>query len=104
MHSTDAALRAAHAELICGITQEVNHYLDRQQRFNLLWTDIDHHIAASHLAEELGEVSLVRLHLDAVTRLMEEIYSQYPPKGNDLVFWFLTHGQRKPDRQRAFPA
>jgi hypothetical protein len=103
MPTTDDALRSAHAELIRAITQEVNHYLDRQQHFNLLWADVDNHIAASHLAEELGAVMLVRLHLATVTRLMEEIHSEYPPTGNDLVFWFLTHGQRKPDPQLTFP-
>jgi hypothetical protein len=98
MPTTDDVLRAAHAELIQGITQEVNHYLDCQQRFHLLWADVDNHIAASHLAESLGNSELVKVHLQAVNRLMEDIYSEYPPNRNNLGFWFGAHAECKPYR------
>jgi hypothetical protein len=76
------------AELIRWLTQDVNRYLDRQQRFHLLWADVDNHIAASHLAETLGNVELVSRHLQAVTKLLEEIYSEYPWNRNTLKYWY----------------
>jgi hypothetical protein len=85
------------ATLIRCITQEVNHYLDRQQRFHLLWADVDHHIEASHLAESLGNRDLVKVHLQTVNRLMEDIYSEYPPSRNTVGFWFQAHHKTSRD-------
>jgi hypothetical protein len=45
------------------------------RRRQLLWADLNGHIAASHLAESLGETKLVSKHLQAVTRLLVEIHS-----------------------------
>jgi hypothetical protein len=76
------------AELIRHIAQHINHYLDRQQRFHLLWADVDNHIAASHLAESLGDGSLVTRHLQTVSLLLGEIFTEYPRNRNNLAYWF----------------
>lgn len=66
MHSTDD-------QLIRRIVLSTNQYLDRVQRQKLLWAELDDHISISHIAEDLGEVPLVSVHLQAVTRLLAEI-------------------------------
>ncbi len=66
------------AELIQHIAQDINRYLDGLQRPLWLWADVDNHVAASHIAESLGDCALVSLHLQAVTRLLAEIYLEYP--------------------------
>ena len=45
------------------------------QRRQLLWADLNGHVAASHLFESLGEVDLVAKHLKAISRLMLEIHA-----------------------------
>ena len=61
-------------ELIDQILHDTNQYLDHLYRRDLLWIDVENHIAASHLAENLGDVALVSLHMQAVARLLAEIY------------------------------
>jgi hypothetical protein len=39
---------------------------------------VDHHIAASHLAESLSDPTLMDFHLQAVTRLLAAIYADAP--------------------------
>ena len=64
--------------LIRQIVAETNGYLDGLQRQALLWADVDSHIAASHIAEYVGDLTLVSRHLQTVTRLFLEIQSDYP--------------------------
>jgi len=66
------------AELIHDIVQSTGRYLDRFQRMQLLWADVDAHIAASHIAESMGDTALAARHLQAVTRLFVEIYGIMP--------------------------
>lgn len=76
------------AQLIHHIRQDVNRFLDRQQRFHLLWADVDRHIEASHLAESIGQTELVARHLQVVTKLLEEIFTEYPLNRNTLGYWY----------------
>ena len=85
----DLDLYTIHAELIAHVVADVNRHLDRQQRFHLLWADVDNHIAASHLAESLGDNALVERHLQAVSQLLANIYQDYPWNRENLSFWFL---------------
>ena len=55
-------------------TQGASPVLSPQRR-QLLWADLQGHVAASHLAESLGETKLVAKHLETVTRLLVEIHS-----------------------------
>jgi hypothetical protein len=75
-------------QLIHHIREDVNRYLDRQQRFHRLWADVDRHIEASHLAESIGQTELVGRHLQAVTKLLEEIFTEYPLNRNTLMYWY----------------
>lgn len=84
----DLDLFDTHAELIAHVVADVNRHLDRQQRFYLLWADVDNHIAASHLAESLGDNALVERHLQTVSQILAEIYQEYPRNRENLSFWF----------------
>ena len=64
--------------LINQIVQDTNHYLDNLQRQDLLWADMSNHIAASHLAESLGERALMSRHLQVATLLILEIHRFAP--------------------------
>ena len=68
------------AQLVGYIVQDTNRHLALLQRKSLLWTDLDHHIAASHIAEHLGDFTLISRHLQAVTRLLMEIHVDCPPE------------------------
>jgi hypothetical protein len=88
MLSTNFAPSSQDSELIYCLLQDVNCYLDRQQRFDLLWVDVDNHIRASHFAESVQDRALVALHLNTVMRLLEEIYTEYPQNRENLSYWF----------------
>jgi hypothetical protein len=89
MQLTDLALLSTHGDLIRRIAYDVSRYLDRQQRFQLLWADVDNHIAASHIAESIGDTPLVALHLQAVLRLLTDIYEEYPKNRDTVGYWFM---------------
>ena len=67
MPSTDA-------ELIHQLVEDTNRHLDILQRRSLLWADAEGHIAASHLAESVGDLPLVSRHLQTAIRLLAEIH------------------------------
>ena len=65
-----------------------DNHLDPRPRKSLLWGDIDTHIAASHVAEESGNLGLMSLHLQEVTRLLIETLPAGP----------LPNPHRRPER------
>jgi hypothetical protein len=64
--------------LIARIHQETCQYLDRLESSQPIWADLDMHIAASHLAENLGDETAMASHLQDAARLLAEAWVNSP--------------------------
>ncbi|HZO88249.1 MAG TPA: hypothetical protein VFB38_07895 [Chthonomonadaceae bacterium] len=80
------------AALVGRLTREIMAYLEREQRIQELWLQVEGHMGMSYLAECLGDLALVPKHLEAAKRLVAEISAlesaePIPPTQIPSVTW-----------------